>query len=142
VSRKGSWNPRFCPSCAKEIPDRSVFCNLCGKTTQAQATKAGPKPWIVFLLGLFVAGVIAFIVHTNSDAQRRKDSAKPFASVAVQAAPAALFLPVTRPLVAGQLIVKQGSDMNMRAASAGVKVLSELARSRLLARSGFYGTRT
>lgn len=25
----------LCPSCSKQIPDDSVFCNLCGKSTQA-----------------------------------------------------------------------------------------------------------
>lgn len=119
VSRKESWNPRFSPSYAKEIPDRSVFCICAAKQRRLM------RPWIVFLLGLFVAGVIFFIVHTNSDALRGK-TPQTLRVGGCSGCPCGSVSSRHRPLVAGQLIVKQGSDMNMRAASAGVMVLSEV----------------
>jgi hypothetical protein len=30
----------ICPSCSKQIPDGSIFCNLCGKSTQANQQSA------------------------------------------------------------------------------------------------------
>jgi len=58
-----------CPSCSKEIPDGSVFCNLCGKSTQLQSKQSSANPWLMFLAGLVVAGIIAggvYFGRTNS----------------------------------------------------------------------------
>jgi hypothetical protein len=70
----------LCPSCLNEIPDRSVFCNFCGKSTQPQQQQRrnfNPILWVALVvLGLFLsvrylAGnrasdrMVASIAHTT-----------------------------------------------------------------------------
>lgn len=70
-----------CPSCLREIPDLSPFCNLCGKSTsqpqQETRSKSHPILWVALaVLGLFLfvryfAGssassrMVAAAVHTS-----------------------------------------------------------------------------
>ena len=54
-----------CPACSKEIPDGSVFCNLCGKSTQLQPKQSNTKPWLMFVAGLAVAGLVAVYFSQN-----------------------------------------------------------------------------
>jgi hypothetical protein len=57
-----------CPSCSKEIPDSSVFCNLCGKTTQVKpkSTAAFSGARLLLILLLVFLGWYLFRVNYGS----------------------------------------------------------------------------
>jgi len=57
-----------CPSCSKEIPDGSVFCNLCGKTTQVKpkSTAAFSGTRLLLILLLVFLGWYFFRVNYGS----------------------------------------------------------------------------
>ena len=79
----------LCPSCSKEIPDGSVFCNLCGKSTQLQSANKSNKPYVMFLVGLAVAGAIALAVYLYKDSQRASETQNTTGAATAQAVPAA-----------------------------------------------------
>ena len=66
-----------CPSCSKEIPDGSVFCNLCGKSTQLQPKQSSAKPWLMFLAGLALAGLTAVYFIQNKPSETKRAEAAP-----------------------------------------------------------------
>ena len=72
-----------CPACSKEIPDGSVFCNLCGKSTLSQP-KSNTKPWVMFLAGLAVAGLTAVYFVQNKPSETKRPEAPPHVAQAVR----------------------------------------------------------
>ena len=126
-----------CPSCSKEIPDGSVFCNLCGKSTQSQAKQSSAKLFFVWGLGIFTGVMVAIGAYLYMDTQRIKDSIKKTTpSNTTQAAPVPVFIPMTQTLVAGQLIVKPGSDVRYKLQIDTIKMLNPVVAGSFRASGG------
>jgi hypothetical protein len=99
----------FCPSCGKELPDASSFCNHCGKPTAATqgaapATaqkKSGVPPLqligIVILFCLVVMGGIRVLTSPSVSTP-----------APTPPAPAPVFVPMSTKLFTGQMVVKAG----------------------------------
>jgi hypothetical protein len=95
----------FCPSCGKELPDGSSFCNHCGKPTTVTPTPAQKKPGvtgpqfvgIVILLAVIVMGGIRVLTAPSVSTPA---PAPP--------APAPVFVPMSTKLFTGQMVVKAG----------------------------------
>jgi hypothetical protein len=95
----------FCPSCGKELPDGSSFCNHCGKPTTVTPTPAQKKPGvtgpqfvgIVIVLAVVVMGGIRVLTapHANTP-------------TLAPPAPAPVFVPMSTKLFTGQMVVKAG----------------------------------
>jgi predicted nucleic acid-binding Zn ribbon protein len=105
-----------CPACSKEIPDGSVFCNLCGKPTEQNSRRRSAKLWLIFLFGFATAGAIAGGAYIYSEARRTKGPTKKPAAFAEMplTVTVPLFAPITQTLVSGQLIVPAASDVRYK----------------------------
>lgn len=77
----------LCPSCSKEIPDGSVFCNLCGKSTQPQPAQSNAKTWLIFLAGLVTACIIGGALYLALRPDAKKAAAAPQKPAVAQTAP-------------------------------------------------------
>lgn len=98
----------YCPSCSKEIPERSTFCLHCGNSVQAPAvekrelSKAG---W--FLIGVIIT--VAAVFGVRALLYSGEESSPKQAPVAQAAQPPApVLVPVTKTLTSGQLFVRAG----------------------------------
>jgi hypothetical protein len=64
----------FCPSCSKEIPDGSIFCNLCGNKTNI-TQKARPTSTLsALLLLLVVGGLVWYFAQINYGSKRTNET--------------------------------------------------------------------
>ncbi len=103
----------YCPSCSKEIPDRSTFCLHCGKSVQApqgekrQRSKAG---WV--LIGIVVTLVAVFGVRALLDTGKEPPKQPP-ADRVIQP-PQPVLVPITEKLTSGQLVVRAGKFIRMK----------------------------
>jgi hypothetical protein len=81
----------FCPSCSKQIPDGSVFCNLCGKSTQVTSQSGAANSGrmlgrLLPILGvIFIGGVVLHFFNESHTTVRQ----------ATQAVEAAVRAPIT-----------------------------------------------
>jgi len=96
-----------CPHCANDIPDASKFCNHCGLSPEAKPQQNNGKNVLMFMLGVFVTALLAIGFYFWSGASR--PSTPLIAQAAAPAPRAPVFVPVTKNLVEGQLIVRAGS---------------------------------
>ncbi len=110
-----------CPSCHKEIPDGSTFCNFCGKSTQSRKASPGTKNIFGFLAAsaLFVCAIVLFITY-RTDHEGGKEAYSGHAA----ASPA--LIPVNKNLVNGQLIVRAGSDVRYKLEIDTAKMLNPI----------------
>ncbi|HXP71768.1 MAG TPA: hypothetical protein VOA88_21005 [Candidatus Dormibacteraeota bacterium] len=114
-----------CPSCGKDVPGESPFCNHCGKPTSVKTrSQAGIKAtWLFIGFGLAVA-VLLFVlrqeppkvavgsVQRTTDAPAVEPVSVPDPTPAPPPVP--VFVPVTQKLFSGQLTVMKGGYVQQR----------------------------
>jgi predicted nucleic acid-binding Zn ribbon protein len=122
----------ICPTCSKEIPNGSLFCNLCGKPTQSENSQQNTAKMLFMLcLGLGVATMgIAFYLRSAGV----KNSPSPTSVQSVQAAPA--LVQVSKNLVEGQLLVRNHSDIRYKLEIDTTKMLNPVVSGSFQASGG------
>lgn len=104
-----------CPHCSNQVRDGSQFCNHCGMSTQQKA-KNNRDATKGYFLGLGTAFVLMVAVFYFVGSPRIQNTSKPKTPVVTEAAsiPKPVLIPVSKPLVQGQLIVSAGSDVRYK----------------------------
>ena len=98
-----------CPHCANDIPEGSKFCNHCGLSPEAKPQQNNGKNVLMFMLGVFVTALLAVGLYFWSGVSKTPSNPTTTqAAPAPSAPPAPVFVPVTKNLVEGQLIVRAG----------------------------------
>jgi len=104
-----------CLHCSNPIPDGSRFCNHCSMPTEGKP-QHGAKLALMFALGMVAGGLVAagayFLYQPKTPSPATVQAAPRLAME--RESPAPVFIPVTKTLVTGQLIVKAASDVRYK----------------------------
>src|SRR5271155_43117 len=126
-----------CPHCANDIPEGSKFCNHCGLSPEAKPQQNNGKSVLMFMLGVFVTALLAVGFYFWSGVSSRTPSTPTTAQAAPAPAPAApVFVPVTKTLVTGQVIVRAGAMVKYKLQIDTTKMRNPIVSGSLTAQRG------